>query len=139
MQFDPNAAQSNSIKGKFVASLDVSEALSKAGNPMFRVELTINVNGRDRKAWDYIGGWNLWKLKELAAVCGLADKFAAGVMEDVDLDGQVVGVEVAPDKDDADKIAIKHYIPQNEVVATTYQAAAPARQAEPEPDDDIPF
>ena len=136
MQFDPSSAVSNAVKGKFIASLDVTETMSKAGNPMFKVELTINVAGRDRKAWDYIGSWNLYKLKELCEVCGLTDRFAAGRLEDEDLNGQVVGVIVAPDKDDEDRIAVKHYIPQNEVQQVAYVAPVVEPPAE---DDDIPF
>jgi hypothetical protein len=140
LQFDPNRAVANSLKGKFIASLNVSEATSKAGNQMLKVELTINANGRDRKAWDYIGDWNLYKLKELAEVCNLLDKFNTGVVSQDDLDGQVVGVVCAPDKDDEDKIAIKHYITRNEVQDVAYvPSVVPGGGAALDDDSDIPF
>jgi hypothetical protein len=140
LQFDPSAAVSNSLSGKFIASLDVSETVSKKGKPMFKVELTINANGRDRKAWDYIGSWNLYKLKELAAICNLEDKFSEGQIEQSDLDGQVVGVMVAPDKDDEDKIAVKHYITRNEVQDVEYAGVGVgAVPGGGEEDPDIPF
>lgn len=137
MQFDPAAAVPNALKGKFIASLDVTETVSKSGNAMFKVELTINANGRDRKAWDYIGSWNLYKLKELANVCGLSDRFAAGILEDTDLHGQVVGVQVAPDKDDEDRISVKHYLSRDEVAGAPEMASVGA--AEQPADPDIPF
>lgn len=137
MQFDPQAATPNAVKGKFVASIDVTETVSKSGNPMFKVELTINVNGRDRKAWDYIGSWNLYKLKELAAVCGASDRFATGKLEDTDLHGRVVGVQVAPDKDDEDRISVKHYLDRSEVAGMD-MATANVGEAEQQ-DPDIPF
>lgn len=138
MQFDPQAAVPNAIKGKYVASIDVTETVSKSGNPMFKVELTINVNGRDRKAWDYLGTWNLYKLKELANACGMTDKFAVGKLEDTDLHGRVVGVQVAPDKDDEDRIAIKHYLDRSEVAEVAMRPVPVG--AEPEnADPDIPF
>lgn len=127
MQFNPrDAIGSREIKGQYTVTLAARDKTSAAGNDMIELEMNIG----PRRAWDWLGAWNVDKVKDAATACGLLDKFETGNLAARDFDGVTVDVVVGPDKKDPDKIAVKRY------VAVDGQRAAAAESAQHEPGGD---
>lgn len=92
---------------------------SKKGNPM--TELLVKLfkeDGKEQKVSDYIGDWNLFKLKHICEANGKLDLYEAGNVEDHELYGATgkcrVGVQKGSQKDDGsfypDKNVIQDYL-----------------------------
>lgn len=73
------------------------EKVSKKGNPMFELELTLfKPNGATRKckAWIVMTEGMRWQLRHFCNATGLAEKYASGNLADRDLVGRTGSAQV---------------------------------------------
>ena len=139
MKFDPAQANTLIRKGEYDLEFAVVEQTkSKKGADMWKLTVKVWPGGGVRTVFDYIVfPQGLWRLKQIAAACGLQDKFDSGEMETSDIQGKSArgAVDIKEDKEFGDKNIITRYLPQD--------AGAPGPVAHNEngaPEgDDLPF
>lgn len=134
MRFDPSDAI-QAITGQFPASLSAKEKLSKKGNEMIEVIAEVRAQGQTRKVWDYIGSWNLWKLRDLCRAIGIEEQFHTGEIRDADIDGARCVVDLVPDPQDDSRTLIDAYHADGFDLDAPGEPVAAGVGA----DDDIPF
>lgn len=137
---------------KTVCSYEIEGAIektSKNGNEM--IQLSVKVyrdDGAEQVIHDYIGDWNVFKLKHICEQNGLADKYAAGEIHDLDMFHKtgrcVLNVQKGGPKDDgsfyADKNGIQDYLVTGDsAVDSSAKKTAKAQKEARELDDEIPF
>ena len=144
MKYDPKEAIECLPEGQYEATVtETQESVSKKGDPMIVVTLTIyKPTGGEKTIKDWIvAPW--WKLKKLAKACGRLAEFEGGEFRD----GQYVGSTLMVDLEveSSDKYGDQNRIVAYSPVERKSAAAGPVRSAaKPSVNseitsDDIPF
>jgi hypothetical protein len=113
------------------------EKLSKKGNQMIEVGVIIyNDKGENQQIVDYIGEWNLFKLKHICEANGMIERYEAGHVSDTDLyykTGKAkIGIQKGQQKDDGSFYADKNFIQD-------YLKDAVGKKVETKKSDDVFF
>lgn len=124
-----------------VVDYEIKEAMnkvSKAGNDMIEIHVDVyNDKGDAIGIRDWIGEWNIHKLKRICEANGMLDRYEAGQVDDYDLVGKTgkakLGIQKGTQKEDgsfyADRNNIQEYM----------KPVEPVTKGEPELNDSIPF
>lgn len=124
--------------GIYFASIESAiDTLSKAQNPMVKIELTVE----GQRVYDYIGDWNHGKLAKLMEAAGLDYKL--GDVEPHDLVGKMVRVKTFVEKgkdqyEGQDKTGIRTYLPADDSIPRPAPVLPSVAQDGPT-GDKIPF
>ena len=134
ISYDPKDAVSIWPNGNYTATIDrVEEKVSKQGNPMHELTLTVWKGAEQRQVRDYIAYPDMtWKLKRLAQALGVEDAFQAGKFDPEEYVGKNVALTlgIQPAKDGYDeKNTVRTYIRSNGATADS-ESGVP---------DDLPF
>lgn len=119
------------------------DKVSSKGNEMIEISVKVfNAEGKTQNIFDYLGEWNLFKLKHICEANNMADKYEAGDISSEDLyykTGQCrLKIQKGAKKDDgtfySDKNVIDDFLKSSGTVATKK-----AKPLDKELDDEIPF
>lgn len=147
MKYDPKEAIECLPEGQYEATVtETQESVSKKGDPMIVVTLTIyKPTGGEKTIKDWIvAPW--WKLKKLAKACGRLAEFEGGEFRDGQYVGSTLMVDLEVESSDkyGDQNRVVGYAPvartqQAQPTARSAKAAAQASSVPSIGEDDIPF
>jgi len=122
------------------------EKTSKKGKTMIEIDVDVyNDKGDVLSLKDWLGEWNLFKLKHICEANGMEDAYANGLVHDFDLVGKTgkakLGISKGAQKDDgsfySDRNSIADFVKPLDAVKKDNDARA--AKVDPELDDEIPF